>query len=277
MSHNCEQILPDGALLLSTAGPVHVYRQGHVLVKDTGLWAPAVHALLRHLADVGFAGAPRVVGSGFDADGHETLTYIEGEVTHPGPWTLEGVAAVGRMLRELHAATASFRPPADAAWQNWFGRVLGDGARIISHCDVAPWNIVARQGLPVALIDWEFAGPVDPLVELAQACWLNAKLHDDLVAELDGLPPLEERARHLRALVDGYELARDQRRDFVDRIIDFVVCDTAEQADEAGITPGTTEVDRAALGFNPLWAMAWRARAGAWLVRHRRVLQLALA
>jgi thiamine kinase-like enzyme len=58
----------------------------------------------------------------------------------------------------------------------------------MGHCDVAPWNIVARAGMPVALIDWEFAGPVDPLVELAQACWLNAKLHDDIVAEREGLP-----------------------------------------------------------------------------------------
>jgi len=33
----------------------------------------------------------------------------------------------------------------------------------------------------VALIDGELAGPVDPLVELAQACWLNAKLDDDVV------------------------------------------------------------------------------------------------
>ena len=56
---------------------------------------------------------------------------------------------------------------------------------------------MARDGVPVALIDWEFAGPVDPLVELAQLCWLSAKLHDDIVAELEGLPPLAERARQL--------------------------------------------------------------------------------
>ena len=48
---------------------------------------------------------------------------------------------------------------------------------------------MARDGLPVALIDWETAGPVDPLVELAQLCWLNAKLHDDIVAGIERLPP----------------------------------------------------------------------------------------
>jgi aminoglycoside phosphotransferase (APT) family kinase protein len=65
----------------------------------------------------------------------------------------------------------------------WFGRALGGAERVIGHYDVAPWNIVARGGRAEALIDSDRAGPVDPLVELAQACWLNAKLHDDLVAE----------------------------------------------------------------------------------------------
>jgi aminoglycoside phosphotransferase (APT) family kinase protein len=136
---------------------------------------------------------------------------------------------------------------------------------------------VARNGLPVGLIDWEHAGPVDPLVELAQACWLNAKLHDDDVAARDGLPPLQERAQQFRAIVDAYGLSARQRRGFVDRLIEFVVHDTAEQADEARVTPETTEVGIDALGFNPLWALAWRARAAAWLFRHRRALQNALS
>ena len=133
---------------------------------------------------------------------------------------------------------------------------------------------MARDGLPVALIDWEVAGPVDPLVELAQACWLNAKLHDDIVAAREGLPPLADRARQLRAIVDAYGLSRGQRRGFVDRIIEFVVHDTAEQADEAGVTPDTTPDTT-----DPrlVWALAWRARAAAWLLRHRRTLQNALS
>lgn len=277
MPQRTDKEAPAEAVLLSNGGPIDIYRQRQVIIKDTGPWAVTVHSLLRHLEEVGFAGSPRVVGSGFDPAGRETLSYIEGEFTHPGPWTLEGAAAVGQLLRELHAATASYRPPADALWQRWFGRLLGNGERIISHCDVAPWNIVARNGRPVAFIDWEFAGPVDPLVELAQACWLNAKLHDDIVAELEGLPPLAERARQLRAIIDGYGLSLKQRRGFLDIIISFVVHDTAEQADEAEIMPDTTDLKLDQLGYNPLWALAWRARAAAWIVRHRRVLQNALS
>jgi hypothetical protein len=224
----------------------------------------------------GFAGSPRMVGSGFAPDGRETLSYIEGEFTHPGPLTLEGAAGVEDLLRGLHEPTASYRPPPAAIWPPWFGRPLGGPDRVIGHCDLAAWNIVARNGLPVALIDWETAGPVDPVVELAQACWLNAKLHADDVAEREGLPPLADRARQLRAILDAYGLSKRQRWGFVDRIIEYVVHDTAEQADEFGLLcrlhrPDATRVS------SDLRAGAWRARAAAWLFRHRKTPQHALS
>ncbi len=200
--------------------------------------------------------------------GREVLTYIDGEFMQPRPWSLEGAAAVGKLVRDLHRATASYVPPRDAVWRPWFGRDLGGPACVIGHCDLGPWNIVARAGLPVALIDWEVAGPVDPLVELAQACWLNAKLHDDVVAEREHLPPLVERARQLRAMVDAYELAPQLRAGFVDRIIEFAICDTADQADEIEVGPYSN---------GPLWGLAWRSRAAAWMIRNRGILENALA
>ena len=81
-----------------------------------------MHALLRHLEEVGFAAAPRLVGSGLDHDGREMLTFIDGEFTQPGPWSLDGAAALGALLRDPHRATATFRPPADAVWFPWHGR-----------------------------------------------------------------------------------------------------------------------------------------------------------
>lgn len=270
-----QQIANEDMICLTGGGRTTVLRQGEVIIRDTGPWTSTVHALLRHLQQVGFTGAPRVVGSGFDAQGREILTYIAGEFRQPGPWSLEGVAAIGQMLKELHLATASFRPLPDAIWQAWFGRTLGEEERVISHCDLGPWNIVMRQGVPFAFIDWEFAGPVDPLIALAQACWLNAKLHDDIVTEIEGLPPLDVRAQHLRAMVDAYGLTTAQRHNFIERIIDVVICDTAVQADDMAIGTQTIHFDGQP-GNNPYWGIMWRARAGAWLVRHRRILQNAL-
>jgi Ser/Thr protein kinase RdoA (MazF antagonist) len=229
-----------------------------------------VHALLRHLEAVGFGGAPRIVSSGVDAAGRETLTYIEGDFVHPRGWSDEGVAAVGVMLRALHDATASFRAPENAIWRPWFGRELNaSGRRVFGHCDVGPWNIVARDAMPVALIDWEVAGPVDPLVEFAQACWLNVQLHDDDIAERWGLPSAEVRARQVRVLADAYGLSARERAALVDTMIAYAVQDAADQAVQVPVTPETRDA-------TPLWGIAWRTRAAAWMMRNRSVLERAL-
>ena len=108
------------------------------------------------------------------------------------------------------------------------------------------------------------------MVELAQLAWLNAKLHDDIVAEIEHLPPLAERAHQLGTIADAYGLTAEQRRDLLDRIIEFAITDTAWEADFAEVTPQTTSHPVA------LWAMAWRARSAAWMIRHRRTLETGL-
>ncbi|HEY8789838.1 MAG TPA: phosphotransferase [Actinopolymorphaceae bacterium] len=263
----------DDEIPLAGGGRTAVGRRGDVVYRPVEAWTPAVHALLRHLENVGFEAAPRLVGSGISADGREQTTFVAGTFNQPGPFTDAGLAELGRIVRRLHDATATFVPPADARWFDWHGREWGSatGNRIISHCDLAPWNVVIRDDLPVALIDWEFAGPVDELVALAQVCWLNVKLHDDVVAEMEGLPPLADRVRQLRLLVDGYRMPAAQRHGLVQAMIEFVLSEVAWEADDANVFPG---VETYAAGP---WGMAWRARAGRWMMRNRAVLENALA
>ena len=262
----------DRLILIREATPYHpsaVYRKGNVLIKETGAWAPSVHALLRHLEAEGFSAAPRVIDSGFDEQGRETISFIEGDVIDPGPWSLEACFEIGVLLRNLHKATASFWPPPNVIWFPWFGRKLGS-ANVYGHCDFASWNIVARNKMPFALIDWEYAGPVDPIVELAQACWLNAKLHDDVVAEIEGLPSAEERARQLKAIVDGYELPKSKRVGFVNKIAEFIVFAAANEADLAKL-----KIDTPIETIDPQvpWGLAWRTRAAAWVLYNQKLLQ----
>ena len=255
--------------LLEGGGRNAVTRIGDVVHRQTGPWAKSVHALLRHLEARGFAGAPRVVGTGFDASGRETLSFIEGATPTAHKWGVDAMPADGLLLRAVHDAVASFVPPPDAVWREWFGRELGGPARIIGHCDTGPWNIVAQDGMPVALIDWEEAGPVDPLVELAQTCWLNAQLYGDDIAERDGLAPAAERARHMRMLVDGYGLARSQREGLVETIIAFAVHAAANEARINAVTPESLDI-------TPLWAVAWRTRSASWMLCNRVILEAAL-
>jgi hypothetical protein len=96
------------------------------------------------------------------------------------------------------------------------------------------------------------------------------ELHDDIVAELEGLPPLAERARQLATIVDSYGLTAAERAGFFGTIVEFVISDVASEADDAGVTREMTSHPMA------LWAMAWRARSAAWIIRNRRTLESAI-
>ena len=232
-------------------------------------------ALLKHLEAVGFEGAPRPVGDGFDADGREVITYSPGTTPHPRAWDDNAIAALEALVRRLHDATESFQPPADASWQPSLARLLPGNHPVIGHGDLGPWNVVAQDGVPVALIDWEFAGPVDALWELAETAWLNAQLHDDDIAERVGLPPAARRSQQVRLLLDAYGLSAAERAGFVDRMIEFAVHSARSEAVRYGVTADTaTAVDPS--GYPVLWAITWRARSASWMLRHRQILERAL-
>ncbi len=242
-----------------------VTRRGDTVFRQPAPWSATTIALLRHLEREGFEHAPRVIGEGFDDHGREMLTYVEGESIHPYPWDDDALPVLGKMLKKLHIASASFVPLADAQWRPWFGRELGQPS-VIGHCDTGAWNIIAREGLPVAFIDWEEAGPVDPIIELAQACWLNGLLFDDDLAETLGLGSVEARGRQIKILLDGYGLAVSRRAGFVGLIRDFAILSAANEAIEAKVTPETTEAAA-------LWGVTWRTRSAGWLVRHHDTLE----
>lgn len=256
-------------LLGSNGQPTATIRHGDTILRPAGPWTPTVHALLRHLERVGFPGAPRVVGDGYDEQGREVLTYIEGHIVHPHPYTDEGIWQVGRMLRALHDATASFQPPPQAVWQPWSLRSRAPDA-VISHCDVGPWHVIVREGRPVGFIDWSLAGLTDRLEELAASGWWNARLGfgDDL-DEGDHPPAAAGRAALLRAFLDGYGLPAADRSGLVTRMIEFAVRDCAGLAEVKQITPDSTD-------STTLWILAWQTRAAAWMLRHRSMLQRAI-
>ncbi len=146
---------------------------------------------------------------------------------------------------------------------------------MFGHCDTGPWNVIAKDGIPVALIDFEFAGPVDAVWDLAQAAWLNAQLHDDDVAELHGLPDAAARARQLRLFLDGYGLSRRDRAGFVDKMITFAVHDARAEAVESGVAPASAQAI-AADGYPSMWGIAWRVRSASWMLTHKPLRERAI-
>lgn len=253
-----------------SGGSRHViHRDGDVVRREWQPWMPAVHSLLNHLHEQGFDKAPRVVGDGRDDEGRAVWTYIEGQIQQPNPWTDRGISELGALMRRFHEAAATFVPPADARWQRWWIHDIRPSTGT-GHGELAPWNILAVDGSPVALIDWEFAGPIDPIVDLAQAAWLNVRLFDDDVKEHEPLLSTDERASQLRLFLDGYQLEPDRRRDFVDLMIEVAVHSCAYEAEISGASPDHSDIGPAG------WAMAWRARSAAWMLQHRTMLEEAI-
>lgn len=228
----------------------------------------AVHALLWHLERAGFSGSPRVLGSIFDHADNETLSLIDARIAYPHTWSDEGIRATGRLLRELHDATIDFDLPSSLHWAPYWLRAEGPDA-IIGHCDAGPWNTVVRDGLPVAFLNWEMAGPIDRLDEVAACAWWHAQLRADSPGA-PPLPPPEVRAAKLGLFVEGYGLTASQRTGLVGRMIEFAIRECADEADAARITPESSDP-------TPLWALAWRARAAAWIIAHRTILERAIA
>lgn len=149
-----------------------------------------VHDLLRHLEAVGFGGAPRALG--FDEQGREILTYVEGVVPTAAPYHLSDAQLVSAaaLIRDFHDASASFEPR--------------DGAEVVCHSDIGPHNTVFRGERAVALIDWDCdVAPGRRAVDFAHAVWCFADLTEVAV-------PVVEQARKA-ALMCGALPGHDHR------------------------------------------------------------------
>jgi hypothetical protein len=174
---------------------------GDTVRKPVGLWTPTVHALLRHLENVGFDGAPRVLG--IDDSGREILTYLPSDARSriDASKSDEALVGLGRLLRDLRESVDGFESPADAFWR--LGKPLRAG-EIICHNDVNPGNVVYRDGKPYALIDWDLAGPGSPLDDFVRAAILFTPLVPDEICRAWGFDEIPDRARRLGSLCEGY-------------------------------------------------------------------------
>jgi hypothetical protein len=169
-----EQPLEGG---ITNAG--QVVRVGPHVLRPSSPHSGSIHAFLRAVRDAGFAGAPVPVG--IDADGRERLVFVHGDVpVAPYPdWSQfdTALASVARLLRGLHDAARGF-DPRGLGWND----SLADpaGGTVVCHNDVELSNVVFRDGVAVALIDFELAAPGRPVYDLAQFARLCVPIDDDV-------------------------------------------------------------------------------------------------
>jgi hypothetical protein len=195
-----------------------VVRIGDTVHRSVGPWTPTIHAFLRHLEERGYRGAPRVLG--FDEQGREMLTYIDGVVASSSSWTRghgnkvpedaltdDALVETAYLIRELHDASAEFRPDAPVWREHAYPMLPGE---IVCHSDLGPHNTVYRGGLPVAFIDWDGARPNEPLLEFGMAAWWHVPLMDDSYCAEMGFAESPDRPRRLRLFADAYGADGDE-------------------------------------------------------------------
>lgn len=143
---------------LTGGGVNEVVRIGRTVRRPTGPWSPRVHDLLRHLEEVGFRGAPRVLDG--TADGFEILDFLPGEVSNypatPAASSAEALESAAALLREYHDATAGYAVNAPReGWQV----AAREPVEVICHGDYAPHNCVLDGTRTAGIIDFDFAHP----------------------------------------------------------------------------------------------------------------------
>lgn len=256
-----EIVLPGG---FTNAG--RVTRVGDTVRRPARATSPATWALLEHLEQVGFDGAPRFLG--LDEHQREVLSFMPGEapLDPVDEWanTDEALVSVAELLRRFHDAAASFDPSA-FAWPDFVPEAFRDG--LVCHNDPNLDNVIFVDGVAVGLIDFDLAAPGSAVWDVTCAARLWAPLRD----ERDVPEMLRGRSlERLRLFVDAYGLPREERA----RIVDAVV-QTHERC---------YRVVRAAVGsghvpFARMWHGGGDARAArtrAWLATHGAAMRAAL-
>jgi thiamine kinase-like enzyme len=157
----------------------HIVRMANTVRRPIGYWSASVHELLKHLEKQGFEGAPRFLG--IDDFGREILTFISGEVAgndypnlEPYIWSDETLVSLARLLCHFHDATKAFSPKTEDRWQLSYA----DDAEheVICHNDAALYNVVFQKREPVALIDFDMAGPGPRMWDIAYTLYTSVPL-----------------------------------------------------------------------------------------------------
>ena len=193
--------------VLEGGGVNHVTRVGDTVRRPAHPWTTTVHALLHHLREAGFTGAPAPLG--FDEQGREVLEFMPGAVGHyPLSQEVKGEIALrsaARLLRAYHDATEEAPGLTSDGWQ----LPPLEPVEVVCHSDFAPYNCVFRDGIAVAMFDFDFARPGPRAWDLAYALYRFAPLAGPTNPDTFG--EIAAQADRARQFLDAYGADPDLR------------------------------------------------------------------
>ncbi|UUZ90449.1 aminoglycoside phosphotransferase family protein [Paenibacillus sp. P25] len=213
-----------------------VVRIGDTVRRTLKRGSYTIHKLLRHLEAAEFSGAPRYIGQ--DEKEREVLSFMPGE-TYSAQYPFipvelrsdEVLAETARLLRSYHDATVGFAHEPTDNWQmSYPGKEIAD---VICHNDAAPYNLVYRNGMPRAIIDFDNACPGPRIWDLVYLMYTAIPLTrytptqegEDMV-EYDPLLHAGKRKISVETFFNAYGMQRPV--DWLDHLIRRLedLCDT---------------------------------------------------
>ncbi|HEY2667743.1 MAG TPA: aminoglycoside phosphotransferase family protein [Actinomycetota bacterium] len=248
-----------------------IVRIGDTVRRPMRPMTSTVQAYLRHLHARGFTAAPIPLGT--DEQGREVLTFLPGDVPaeplSPQCAGEDVLVALARLIRRLHDAAEGWEPPRDAVWGTLPGAPVPPLSvpELVGHADYCPGNVVFRDGLPTALIDFDLAKPTTRLAEVGNALryWIPLR---DPADRAPGLRAFDAAAR-IRVFADAYGLDEDRRARLVPVLIERARASLAWAETAAAADPV----------FRRFWENDWRhamPRAVTWLEREAPAIERAL-
>jgi thiamine kinase-like enzyme len=237
----------------------NVFKENDMVKRPMEKWSNNVHSLLTHFRNNNLP-VPKIIKVD---NQYEYLEYINGEMIHPHKWNNELLYELAVLIKKLHSVAKTFEHNKNMEWKKWYLREIGNPL-ICSHGDIAPWNVITNGNKIVGLIDWEMAGPMDPIIELARVCWLFPQLFDDDLGKLYELPSPNERANQIRLILDTYGLNKNERKNFFEKIMETIICETAHEAIDENVSFNTV---------GKLWGMAWRNKSLYWIWRNKEIIK----
>jgi Phosphotransferase enzyme family len=145
-----------------------VVRVGNTVRRNLTNASATIHQLLLHLEAKKFKGSPRFLG--IDEKKREMLSFLDGDTGIPSYIWQEDQALVAsaQLLRQYHDATLDFLP-SKPTWAYIYPNAQHH--EVICHNDFAPYNFIYASQVPIAVIDFDLAGPGPRLRDVAYASY----------------------------------------------------------------------------------------------------------
>lgn len=241
--------LPSAVALTGGRMTTGIVRDGVTVRRPSTPASPFVAALLGLLHSRGFDGAPRYLRREGATD---ILDFLPGEVPQRfRTWSDQQVSAAGALLRSFHDATR--------------GSDLAGRFPVVCHHDPGPNNVVFRDEVPMALIDFDTAAPGSPLEDLGYMAWTWC------ISTRPMAPAVEDQAAQVRVLADAYGLEAQGRGALVDSILERQIRNARFWA-EQGLGPDGVSASADVIAQR----IAWSRREHGFVNAHRQVFDGAL-